>query len=125
MNVFTRTSAFTWSSVGPCRFASATVFVFVSARWTFFCSSGCEVSSRRGGGAASAIAEDSSAPGSGFHPQLLEIEVAFDATKDLVADDAALVQIERGAAFRVDDGATHLRMFEQLLLGRAGDVGVM
>src|SRR2546428_5396065 len=59
MKTFTRSSLFTISSVGPSRFASTGVRVFVSVRWTFFCSSGALVSSGPGRGAciASVIAE--------------------------------------------------------------------
>src|SRR5919201_4685734 len=59
MKTFTRSSFFTTSSVGPSRFASTAVRVFVSARWTFRCSSGEVVSSGPGRGAwiASGIAE--------------------------------------------------------------------
>ena len=55
MYVFTLMFALMSSSVGPWRFDSATVLVFVSARWTFFSSSSRTVSSGRWLGTASAI----------------------------------------------------------------------
>src|SRR5207302_11190095 len=99
MNVRTRSSAFTVSSVGPWRFASASVFVFVSARWTFFNSSGRAVSSRRGDGTASAIVEhfSTSAERLALGADRLEIEIALDPSEQVVIDDAALVQLERFA----------------------------
>src|SRR5439155_9970514 len=58
MKTFTRSSLFTISSVGPSRFASTGVRVFVSVRWTFFCSSGAMVLSGPGRGACAASVID-------------------------------------------------------------------
>src|SRR5438477_2628389 len=122
MNVRTRSSAFTVSSVGPWRFASASVFVFVSARWTFFCSSGRAVSSRLGDGTASAIVGHSSArpPALTLRAKLLQVEVAFDPAEEIVGDDTTLAQVEGRAAFRLDQLASYLRVLEQLLFGGPG-----
>src|SRR5947209_817471 len=54
---------------------------------------------------------------SGLHAQLLEIQVALDATPHLVVELAALAQPEHCSAFGVDHGPTYQTMLEQLLLG--------
>src|SRR6266487_1556022 len=58
MNTLTRSSDLMTSSVGPSRFASTGVRVFVSERCIFFCSSGTFVSSGPGRGACIASVID-------------------------------------------------------------------
>ena len=57
MYVLTRGSALIVSSVGPSRFASAVVRVFVSVRWVLVSSSGATVSSGRGAAADSRMTQ--------------------------------------------------------------------
>jgi len=58
-------------------------------------------------------------------PQLFVVEVALDPPQDLVADDAALVQIEGRAALGLDQLAPDLCVVDALLLRDARLVAVV
>ena len=52
-----------------------------------------------------------------FHAELFQVQVALDAAQDVVADLAAIAQVEDGVALGLDHRVANGAVLDQLLLG--------
>ena len=53
----------------------------------------------------------------GFHTELFQVQVAFDASQDVVADLAAIAQVEDGVPLGLDHRVANGAVLDQLLFG--------